>query len=92
MEEKYYLVRAEINKLWLELLQYHGLSFVKLSGNKLENIAGNDIVSKKVAEIKEGELIINNRKASVDYEIQPMDKAQFEFHLNQYKKRLENEK
>ncbi len=90
MEEKYYMIRAEIDKFFIDIVKYHGLSFVKLSDNKLEHIAGNDIVNKKIAEIKEGKLVIGN-EASMKYHIQQMEKEQFEFHLDCYKKRLKRE-
>ncbi len=90
MEDKYYIVQTHLHPDLRESSLDHGLSFVKVSHNELEWIAGDSIIM-GLLEFVDGELRMNNRTVC-KYSIFPMGRKKFNISKDRYLERLKQER
>lgn len=91
MKDKYYIVQEHLHPDLRESHHslFHGLTFVRVSQNELEYIAGESILL-GLLEFVNGELRMNNR-AVCKYSIFPMGRKKFNISKDRYLERLRQE-
>lgn len=89
MRYRYYIVQAHLHPDLRESSFDHGLTFVRVSQNELEHIAGDSTII-SLLEFTDCQLRISSR-ALCKYSIFPMGKKQFDTSKEHYLKRIREE-
>ena len=89
MEKKYYIIRERMLPETRAVSTFHGMSFLKTSGDNLEHVARDPSIL-EIMQIEDGKLRVRDG-ASSNYEISLVDENKFEYKRRFYSELITRE-